>query len=47
MGLSISDGKVPDPGVWRDDAVLALLSKPAAIMVAVEVAEAIVACRRW
>lgn len=44
MGLSISDGKVPDPGVCREEeAVLALLSKPAAIIVAVAVAEAIVA----
>lgn len=46
MGLNISDGKVPDPGVCRDDALLALLSNPAAIIVAVAVAEAIVACRR-
>lgn len=45
MGLNISEGKVPDPGVCReDDAVLAaLLSNPAAIIVAVAVAEAIVA----
>ena len=46
MGLTSSEGKVPDPGVWRDDAVLARLSKPAAAMVAVAVAEAIVASRR-
>lgn len=50
MGLSSSEGKVPDPGVWRDDeAVLALLSKPAAAMVAVAVAVAeamVAACSR-
>ena len=48
MGLSISDGKPPDPGVWRDEALLALLSNPAAaVMVAVAVAEAIIARRRF
>ena len=46
IGLSISDGKVPDPGVCNEDAVLALLSKPAAAMVAVAVAEAIMVRRR-
>lgn len=47
IGLNISDGNVPDPGVCREDAVLARLSKPAAAMVAVAVAEAIAwACRR-
>lgn len=45
MGLNISEGKVPDPGVCRDDAALALLSNPAAIIVAVAVAEAMIACR--
>ena len=30
IGLSISDGKVPEPGVCNEDAVLARLSKPAA-----------------
>lgn len=46
IGLIISEGKVPEPGVWSEDAVLLRLSKPAAAMVAVAVAEAIVACRR-
>ena len=46
MGLSISDGNVPEPGVCNEDAVLARLLNPAAAMVAVAVAEAIVACRR-
>lgn len=45
MGLSISDGNVPEPGVCRYDVVLALLSKPAAIIVAVAVAEAMITCR--
>lgn len=46
-GLRISDGKVPDPGVCNDEAALARLSNPAAAaMVAVAVAEAIIACRR-
>lgn len=45
MGLRSSDGKVPDPGVCKEDAVLTHLSKPAAAIVAV-VAEAIVPCRR-
>lgn len=42
MGLSISEGKVPDPGVCREDAALCLLSKPAAAIVAVAVADAMV-----
>lgn len=46
IGLIISDGNVPEPGVCNEDAVLARLSKPAAAMVAVAVAEAIAACRR-
>lgn len=47
IGLSISEGKVPEPGVWREDAVLERLSKPAAYMVAVAVADAmVVVCRR-
>ena len=47
IGLSISEGKVPEPGVWSEDAVLARLrSKPQAAMVAVAVAEAILVCRR-
>lgn len=47
MGLHISEGKVPDPGVCNDDAVLALLSNPAAAaIVAVAVAEVIVECCR-
>lgn len=43
-GLLISEGKVPEPGVWREEAVLELdrLSNPAAAMVAVAVAEAMV-----
>lgn len=45
IGLSSSEGNVPEAGVCKDDAVLGLLSKPAAAMVAVAVAEAIVACR--
>jgi len=47
MGLNISEGKVPDPGVCNEDAELARLSNPAAIIVAVAVAEAIVACCRF
>jgi hypothetical protein len=46
MGLSISEGKVPDPGVCKDEAALDLLSKPAAAIVAVAVAEAMFACCR-
>jgi len=46
IGLSISDGKVPDPGVCNEDALLERLSKPAAAMVAVAVADAIAAYRR-
>ena len=45
-GLRISDGKVPEPGVCKEDEELDRLSNPAAAMVAVAVAEAIVACRR-
>lgn len=41
-GLRISDGKLPDPGVCSEDAAVERLSKPAAAMVAVAVAEAIV-----
>ena len=45
-GLRISEGKVPDPGVWREEDAevleLARRSKPAAAMVAVTVAEAMV-----
>lgn len=51
IGLSSSDGKVPEPGVCSEDAVLVLarLSKPAAAMVAVAVADAMakVVCRRF
>ena len=49
MGLSNSDGNVPDPGVCNDEAVLVLallLSYPAAAIVAEDVAVAIVGCRR-
>lgn len=47
IGLQSSEGKVPDPGVCKDDAVLARLSKPAAAMVAVAVADvAILLCCR-
>jgi len=47
IGLIVSEGNVPDPGVCSCPADLAgRLSKPAAAMVAVEVAEAIVPCRR-
>ena len=47
IGLNVSDGNVPDPGVCSWDADLAgRLSKPAAAMVAVEVAEAMSARRR-
>lgn len=49
MGLSSSDGNVPDPGVCREEEVLALLllSNPAAAMVAEDIAvAAIVGCRR-
>jgi hypothetical protein len=35
MGLRNSEGKVPEPGVWREDEVLVRFSKPAAAMVAV------------
>ena len=45
-GLRISDGKVPEPGVCKEEDELDRLSNPAAAMVAVAVAEAIVACRR-
>lgn len=49
IGLRSSEGNVPDPGVGRDDTVtVGLLSKPAAAMVADEVAAAIVGrCRLW
>lgn len=42
IGLRNSDGKVPDPGVAKEDAASELerLSKPAAAIVAVAVAEA-------
>ena len=46
MGLIISEGKVPEPGVCNEDALLFRLSKPAAAMVAVAVAEDIAAGRR-
>ena len=46
IGLNSSEGNVPEPGVWSEDAVLERLSKPAAAMVAVAVAEAMVVCRR-
>lgn len=49
IGLSISEGNVPDPGVCRDEEEsLAFLSNPAAAMVAVAVAEAMSVddCRR-
>ena len=50
IGLSISEGNVPDPGVCKDEEAesLAFLSNPAAAMVAVAVAEAmsVVDCRR-
>ena len=47
IGLSISEGKVPEPGVCSsEDEVLCRLSKPAAAMVAVAVADAILECRR-
>ena len=46
IGLNSSDGKVPEPGVVNEEPVLARLSKPAAAMVAVAVAEAISLCRR-
>lgn len=47
MGVSSSEGNVPDPGVGTDDAVLvlALLSYPAAAIVADDVAVAMVGCR--
>lgn len=47
MGLNSSEGNVPDPGVGRE-AVLAVdfFSKPAAAIVADEVAVAMVGCRR-
>jgi hypothetical protein len=41
IGLSSSDGNVPEPGVCSDEEVLARLLKPAADMVAVA-AEAMV-----
>lgn len=46
MGLRSSDGKVPEPGVCNEEAVLEpdLLSNPAAAMVAVAVAEAMIRC---
>lgn len=42
IGLRNSDGKVPDPGVAREEAAseLGRLSKPAAAIVAVAVADA-------
>jgi hypothetical protein len=43
MGLSISDGKPPDPGVWSEDELAGRLSKPAAAMVAVAVTEVMLA----
>lgn len=47
IGLNNSEGNVPEPGVYRDDAALARLSNPAAAaIVAVAVAEAMIACRR-
>lgn len=53
IGLRISDGKVPEPGVCREEAgwmaglaEVDFLSKPAAAMVAVTVADAMVASRR-
>lgn len=44
MGLRSSEGNVPEPGVCKEEAVLELerLSKPAAAMVAVAVADAMV-----
>ena len=44
IGLRNSDGKVPDPGVAREEAAseLGRLSKPAAAIVAVAVAEAMI-----
>ena len=47
MGLNNSEGNVPEPGVCNDeDAVLALLSKPAAAAkLAVAAADAMVASR--
>ena len=44
-GLRSSEGKVPEPGVWREDEALGLLSSPAAALVAVAVAEAMITCR--
>lgn len=46
IGLRNSDGKVPDPGVAREEAAseLGRLSKPAAAIVAVAVAEAMIDC---
>jgi hypothetical protein len=46
MGLSSSDGNVPEPGVCSEEDVDARLSNPAAAIVAVAVAEAMVMCRR-
>lgn len=47
IGLSISDGKVPEAGVCSDDAaVFDFLSSPAAARVAFTVAEFIPVCRR-
>lgn len=48
IGLNISEGKVPDPGVGSDEVftLAGLLSNPAAAIVADDVAVAIVGCRR-
>ena len=46
-GLRISDGNPPDAGVCKQDAALGRLSKPAAAMVAVAVAEAMVGVPSW
>lgn len=46
IGLSSSDGNVPEPGVCSEEDVDARLSNPAAAIVAVAVAEAMVMCRR-
>ncbi len=46
-GLRISDGNPPDAGVCKQDAALGRLSKPAAAMVAVAVAEAMVGLPSW
>jgi len=49
IGLRNSEGKVPDPGVAREEAAseLGRLSKPAAAIVAVTVAEAMVDYVFW